>query len=92
MDETGPAGVLYVFYAHTESSQHAGQESLGRIYGWQDGRDEQPSLETKNAQYQAVLNWGVRDWDAVARLTEVRQPTLVPVPAAFSSGRGCPRG
>ena len=76
-DETGPAGVLYVFYANTDSSQQAGQESLGRIYGWQDGRDEQPSLETKNAQYQAVLNWGVRDWDAVLSLTEVRQPTLV---------------
>jgi pimeloyl-ACP methyl ester carboxylesterase len=76
-DETGPSGVLYVFYANTDPSQQAGQESLGRIYGWQDGRDEQPSLETKNAQYRAVLNWGVRDWDAVVSLTEVRQPTLV---------------
>lgn len=35
------------------------------------------SLKTKNAQYQAVLNWGVRDWDAVARLAEITQPTLV---------------
>jgi len=76
-DETSPAGVLYVFYAHSQASQQAGQESLGRIYGWQGDRDEQPSLETKNAQYRAVLNWGVRDWDAVARLTEIGQPTLV---------------
>ena len=76
-DATGPAGVLHVFYAHTDSSQQAGQESLGRIYGWQEGRDEQPSLETKNAQYEAVISWGVRDWDAVARLADLRQPVLV---------------
>ena len=76
-DETGPAGVLYVFYSHTDSSQSAGQESLGRIYGWQDGRDEQPSIETKNAQYEAVLDWGVRDWDAIAQLASLRQPALI---------------
>ncbi|MFE1647000.1 alpha/beta fold hydrolase [Microbacterium sp. P01] len=77
VDETGPAGVLYVFYAHTDTSQAAGQESLGRIYGWADGRDEQPSLEAKNAQYEAVLRWGIRDWDAVARLAEMQQPALI---------------
>ena len=76
-DETGPAGVLYVFYAHTDTSQAAGQQSLGRIYGWAEGRDEQPSLEAKNAQYEAVLNWGVRDWEAVARLADLRQPVLI---------------
>jgi len=76
-DETGPTGVLYVFYAHTDSSQSIGQESLGRIYGWADGRDEQPSLESKNAQYEAVLSWGVRDWDAVARLAELQHPVLI---------------
>jgi pimeloyl-ACP methyl ester carboxylesterase len=77
VDETGPAGVLFVFYAPTESSQTAGQQSLGRIYGWQDGRDEQPSLESKNAQYRAVLDWGVQDWATVQRLRNITQPTLI---------------
>jgi pimeloyl-ACP methyl ester carboxylesterase len=77
VDETGPAGVLYVFYAPTESSQGAGQQSLGRIYGWQDGRDEQPSLETKNAQYEAVLDWGKQDWSNLGRLAQISQPTLI---------------
>lgn len=77
VDETGPAGVLYVFYAPTETSQAAGQASLGRIYGWQGGRDEQPSLEAKNAQYTAVLDWGVQDWAAVQRLRSITQPTLI---------------
>ena len=77
VDETGPAGVLYVFYAPTESSQGAGQQSLGRIYGWQDGRDEQPSLETKDAQYEAILDWGRQDWSNLVRLTQISQPTLI---------------
>lgn len=77
VDQTGPEGILYVFYAPTATSQASGGEALGRIYGWQDGRDADVSLESKNAQYQAVLNWGVRDWDAVARLTEITQPTLI---------------
>lgn len=76
-DETGPEGVLYVFYSPTESSQQAGGASLGRIYGWQEGRDEQPSLETKNAQYEAVLNWGKQDWSQLARLAQISQPTLI---------------
>jgi pimeloyl-ACP methyl ester carboxylesterase len=77
VDETGPAGVLFVFYAPTDSSQGAGQASLGRIYGWQDGRDEQPSLAAKDAQYRAVLNWGKQDWAEVQRLTRIVQPTLI---------------
>lgn len=76
-DETGAEGVMYVFYAPTSSSQEAGMASLGRIYGWQDGRDQDITLETKNAQYEAVLNWGRRDWDAVARLADVQHPTLI---------------
>jgi pimeloyl-ACP methyl ester carboxylesterase len=54
VDDIGPEGYVYVFYAHTDSSRAAGQDSLGRIYQRQEGRDEGPSLESKNAQYQAV--------------------------------------
>ena len=76
-DETGPAGVLYVFYAPTPTSQQAGQESLGRIYGWQGERDAAVTLATKDAQYEAVLRWGKQDWDEVQRLLRITQPTLV---------------
>jgi pimeloyl-ACP methyl ester carboxylesterase len=77
VDDIGPEGYVYVFYAHTESSSSAGQASLGRIFQRQEGRDEGPSLESKNAQYQAVLAWGVQDWDAVGRLRDISQPTLI---------------
>ncbi len=76
-DQIGPEGILHVFYAPTATSQSAGGAALGRIFGWPDGRDGDVTLEAKNAQYQAVLNWGVRDWAAVARLAEIAQPTLV---------------
>ena len=77
VDDIGPEGYVYVFYAHTDSSRAAGQTSLGRIYQRQEGRDEGPSLESKNAQYQAVLAWGVPDWAAVGRLRDISQPTLI---------------
>jgi pimeloyl-ACP methyl ester carboxylesterase len=77
VDDIGPEGYVYVFYAHTDSSRAAGQASLGRIYQRQEGRDEGPSLESKNAQYQAVLAWGVPDWTAVSRLRDISQPTLI---------------
>ena len=76
-DDTTPEGYVYVFYAHTDSSRAAGQTSLGRIFQRQEGRDEGPSLESKNAQYQAVLAWGMPDWAAVGRLRDISQPTLI---------------
>ncbi|HEX3516716.1 MAG TPA: alpha/beta hydrolase [Trebonia sp.] len=76
-DDISPEGYVYVFYAHTDSSRGAGQASLGRIYQRQEGRDEGPSLESKNAQYRAVLAWGVQDWASVGRLRDISQPTLI---------------
>jgi len=77
VDQTGPDGILHVFYAPTSSSQAAGRASLGRIFARQDGRDGVPSLESKNAQYKAVKDWGVPDWDEVRQLMEIGQPTLI---------------
>jgi pimeloyl-ACP methyl ester carboxylesterase len=77
VDQTGPDGILHVFYAPTSSSQAAGQASLRRIFERKDGRDGVPSLESKNAQYEAVKGWGVPGWDQVRRLTEITQPTLI---------------
>jgi pimeloyl-ACP methyl ester carboxylesterase len=77
VDRTGPEGILHVFYAPTSLSQAAGQASLGRIFERKDGRDGVPSLESKNAQYEAVKGWGVPGWDQVRRLTEITQPTLI---------------
>jgi len=76
-DDVTPEEYVSVFYAHTDSSRAAGEASLGRIFQRQEGRDEGPSLESKDAQYQAVLAWGVSDWAAVGRLRDISQPTLI---------------
>jgi len=77
-DAPGAEDVLYVFYAPTPASQQAGAASLGRIFGErQEDRDADVSLEAKETQYRAVLDWGRPDWDAVARLTTIGQPTLI---------------
>jgi pimeloyl-ACP methyl ester carboxylesterase len=77
-DAPGPEQVLHVFYGDTPTSQEAGGVSLGRIFGRQEGRDAEVSPEARKTQYyKAVLSWGVRDWDAVARLVDITQPTLI---------------
>jgi pimeloyl-ACP methyl ester carboxylesterase len=77
-DAPGPEQVLSVFYADTPTSQEAGAASLGRIFGRQEGRDVEVSPEARKTQYyKAVLTWGARDWDAVAKLADITQPTLI---------------
>ena len=77
IDDNTPEGYLGVFYTGSADSLDAGQASAGRIFARQEGRDESPSLETKDAQYRAVENWGVQDWATVRRLTGITQPSLV---------------
>src|SRR5689334_180255 len=77
LDQPGGEELMYVFYAHTPTSQGAGQASLGRIFQRQDGRDAGVTLEARDAQYRAVLAWGEPAGDLVERLGAITQPTLV---------------
>jgi pimeloyl-ACP methyl ester carboxylesterase len=71
------ADLIHIFYANTASSQGAGQQSLGRIFQRQEGRDAGVTLEAKDAQYQAVVAWGTPDGKVVERLAGIAQPTLI---------------
>jgi pimeloyl-ACP methyl ester carboxylesterase len=71
------ADLIHIFYANTPTSQGAGQQSLGRIFQRQEGRDVGVTLEAKDAQYQAVLGWGTPDGKVVERLSSITQPTLI---------------
>ena len=75
--EPGGEDLLYAFYAHTPSSQGAGQASLGRIFQRQEGRDTGVTLAAKDAQYQAILAWGEPDARVAERLATIAQPTLI---------------
>jgi pimeloyl-ACP methyl ester carboxylesterase len=76
-EQPGGEDVLHVFYAHTPSSQGAGQAALGRIFQRQEGRDIGVTLEAKDAQYAAILRWGEPDGQLEERLAGIAQPTLI---------------
>jgi pimeloyl-ACP methyl ester carboxylesterase len=76
-EQPGGEELLYVFYAHTASSQGAGQASLGRIFRRQEGRDLGVTLEAKDAQYRAIVAWGDPDGRVAQRLAGIAQPTLI---------------
>jgi pimeloyl-ACP methyl ester carboxylesterase len=69
--------LLYIFFAHTETSQAKGMEFLGRFMARTEGRDVPSSLASRDAQYDAVLEWGIPDHSALQRLTGIQCPTLI---------------
>src|SRR3954465_937556 len=76
-DEGSGEDLLYLFFAHTETSQAKGMEFLGRFLQRTEDRDPTPSLAVREAQYDAVLEWGIPDHAALQRLVGIRCPTLI---------------
>lgn len=75
--ESRPENLLYIMFAHTDTSQAKGQEFLGRFLERQDGRDTPTSDAVRDAQYEAIVGWGIPDHGALQRLTGIQSPTLV---------------
>jgi pimeloyl-ACP methyl ester carboxylesterase len=75
--ETSGETLLYIFFAHTDTSQAKGMEFLGRFMTRAEDRDAPTSLALRDAQYDAVVEWGIPDHGALQRLTAIRCPTLV---------------
>ena len=76
-DESSGADLLYIFFAHTETSQAKGKEFLGRFLERTEDRDAPTTTATRDAQYDAIVEWGIPDFGALQRLTAITQPTLV---------------
>jgi pimeloyl-ACP methyl ester carboxylesterase len=74
--ESKPENLLYIMFAHTEVSQSKGKEFLGRFMQRTD-RDVPTSDAARDAQYDAVVGWGIPDHSALQRLTGITAPTLV---------------
>jgi pimeloyl-ACP methyl ester carboxylesterase len=77
VDEPKVEDYLYAFFNHTESSQRSGLEFLGRYIEREYDRDLPVSREAREAQYEAMVEWGVPGQDAFDRLGAIRQPALV---------------
>jgi len=76
-DEPGAAELLYTFFKPTETSQATGVAYLGRFMQRSDGRDATSTLQTRDAHYDSVCEWGTPDHGALQRLEAISQPTFV---------------
>jgi pimeloyl-ACP methyl ester carboxylesterase len=75
--ESKPEDLLYIMFAHTDTSQAKGMEFLGRFMQRQEGRDTPTSDAARDSQYDAIVEWGIPDHAALQRLTGIKRPTLV---------------
>jgi len=75
--EPNPQGYLDVFFAHTDSSREAGNAAAQRIFGRTTDRDEPTSWQTRQAQYDAVADWGIPNYALLERVTAMDLPVFV---------------
>ena len=75
-DQIDAKNLLYIMFKHTPTSQAKGMEFLGRFMERKD-RDAPSDPATRDAQYDAVVEWGVPDHNRLQRLAAIQQPTLV---------------
>ena len=67
----------YIVFAHTETSQAKGMEFLRRFMERHQGRDAPTNDAARDAQDDAVVEWGIPDHAAVQRLTGIKSPTRI---------------
>jgi pimeloyl-ACP methyl ester carboxylesterase len=72
-----PKGYLDVFFTSSAASQQAGQQTLGRIYGRTTDVDEPTSWATRQAQYDAVCDWGIPNHAALQRVSAIGHPVFI---------------
>jgi pimeloyl-ACP methyl ester carboxylesterase len=75
--ESKPENLLYIMFAHTDTSQAKGMEFLGRFIERKEGRDAPTTDTARDAQYDAIVEWGIPDHSALQRLTGINRPTLI---------------
>ena len=72
-----PNGYLDVFFTSSAASRQAGQETLGRIYRRTSDVDEPTTWATRQAQYDAVCDWGIPNHAALQRVSAIGQPVFI---------------
>ncbi|MGV9355392.1 alpha/beta fold hydrolase [Streptomyces misionensis] len=76
-DPFGAGDYLYTFFGHTGASQRSGLEFLGRYIEREQERDVPVTAAARDAQYDAVVEWGAPDLGALQRLEGIRQSVFV---------------
>jgi pimeloyl-ACP methyl ester carboxylesterase len=75
--DIGGKELLYIFFAHTPTSQAKGMEFLERFLARTEDRGTMCTIEALNRQYDAIVEWGIPNHAKLARLTSIIQPALV---------------
>jgi pimeloyl-ACP methyl ester carboxylesterase len=70
-------GYLGVFFTGSEASRQAGMQAAGRMAARQEDRDELTTWQTRQAQYDAVCDWGIPDHSQLQRVSAIDAPVLV---------------
>jgi pimeloyl-ACP methyl ester carboxylesterase len=63
-----PDGYLGVFFTRSAASRQAGVETLGRLTARRDDRDAGSTWQTRQAQYDAVCDWGIPNHSDLQRV------------------------
>jgi pimeloyl-ACP methyl ester carboxylesterase len=72
-----PMGYLSVFFTSSPDSLQAGKETLGRVFGRTTDVDAPTSWATRQAQYDAVCDWGIPNHAALQRVSAIRHPVFI---------------
>jgi pimeloyl-ACP methyl ester carboxylesterase len=75
--DAGADGYMGVFFAKTPTSQTAGGEAAGRIFGRTQNVDEPTDWATREAQYDAVCSWGVPNHSLIERVSAIEMPVFI---------------
>jgi pimeloyl-ACP methyl ester carboxylesterase len=70
-------GYLGVFFTGTAASRQAGVEAAGRMAARREDRDDLTTWQTRQAQYQAVCEWGIPDHAQLQRVSAIDVPVFV---------------
>jgi pimeloyl-ACP methyl ester carboxylesterase len=70
-------GYLDVFFTRSAAGRQAGVETLGRLTARRDDRDAQSSWQTRQAQYDAVADWGIPNHGDLQRVSAIDVPVFV---------------
>jgi pimeloyl-ACP methyl ester carboxylesterase len=72
-----PDGYLGVFFTRSSASRQAGVETLGRLTARREDRDTQTTWQIRQAQYDAVCDWGIPDHGQLQRVSAIGMPVFV---------------
>jgi pimeloyl-ACP methyl ester carboxylesterase len=77
LEQSTADSLLHIFFAPSETSRAKGGQFLARFLARSENRDTATTLAARDAQYDAIVDWGIPDHGALQRLSGIGMPTLI---------------